>query len=282
VTREATPQLTDGVHARRRRHRGCVWVLAGLALLSGCSWILPHPSAVSDKRLAECPLGVLQARKDLPKAISATGIPSPLIIRDRSRSGEDRLIRSGQSVYFVATQHDVDLLRNFGPDMSRHLISIDPAVPLPPTSLWQIEALDPHGKPVASDALLSDPSVVRLRNVAAAGYLEFAKNAQTLTAPLDRATRFALYKADVPDSTRPTTCDAQIRDGDFVFLQAVEPSTWINVTDTGAFYVTPLTSRESPAPADSSRNPRCAQDEERCHTDQNGGLVCAWAPMCVN
>jgi hypothetical protein len=280
--RGATQQILGVVYERQRSHRWCVWALAGLVLLGGCSWILPHPSVVPDKRIAECPLGVLQARKDLPKTISAAGMPSPLVIRDRSRSGEDRLIRSGQSVYFVATRHDVELLRNFGPDMSRRLISIDPAVSPPPTSLWQIEALDPDGKPLASDTLLPDPSLVRLRSVATPGYLEFGKDAQTPTAPLDRATRFALYKADVPDSTRPTTCDAQIRDGDFIFLQAVEPSMWVNVTDAGAFYVTPLATRESAAPADSSRNPRCAQDEESCHTDQDGGLICAWAPLCVN
>lgn len=278
---EAMQHIPVGVYARQRSRRWHVWELAGVALLGGCSWILPHPGVVADKRIAECSLGVLQARKDLPKAMSAAGMPSPLILRDgSSRRGEDRSIRSGQSVYFVATQHDVELLRNYGPDTSRRLISIDPEVPPPPTSFWQIEALDAKGNPLASGALMSDPSVVRLRNVAAAGYLEFGKNAQTPTAPLDRATEFALYKADVPDSTRPTTCDAQIRDGDFVFLQAVEPSTWVNVTDAGAFYVTPLPTEESPV--DSRRNPRCAQDEERCHTDQNGGLVCAWAPVCVN
>jgi hypothetical protein len=279
---EAMQHILVGAHKRQRSHRWHVWELAGVALLGGCSWILPHPSVVPDRRIAECSLGVLQARKELPKTRSAAGMPSPLIIRDGSRRGEDRLIRSGQSVYFVATRHDEELLRNYGPDMSRHLISIDPAVPPPPTSLWQIETLDPKGNPLASGALMSDPSIVRLRNVAAAGYLEFGNNAQTPSAPLDRATEFALYKADVPDSTRPTTCDAQIRDGDFVFLQAVEPSTWVNVTDAGAFYVTPLPTRELPAPADSRRNPRCAQDEERCHTDQIGGLVCAWAPVCVN
>jgi hypothetical protein len=269
-----------GAHAQVR-HRWGVAVLAGVVALAGCSWILPHPTAVPDKGIAECPLGVLQARKELPKTISAAGMPSPLIIRGNSRSGDDRLIRSGQSVYFVATRHDVELVRNNGSDTSRHLIPIDPAVQ-PATSLWQIEMLDPNGNALAGGALMSDPSVVRLRDVAAAGYLEFGKNAQIPTAPLDRATRFAIYKADVPDSTRPTTCDAQIRDGDFVFLQAVKPSTWVNVTDAGTFYVAPLPTRESPAPADSSRNPQCAQDEERCHTDQNGGLVCAWAPVCVN
>jgi hypothetical protein len=277
-----TQQSLGGVYRRQRGHRWRVGALAGPALLGACSWILPHPSAVPDKRIAECPLGVLQARKDLPRTISATGIPSPLVIRDRSRSGEDRLIRSGQSVYFVATWHDVELLRSLGPARSPHLIPIDPAVSPPPTSLWQIEALDPNGKPLAKDTLMSDPSVVRLRNVAATGYLEFGKDAQTPTAPLDRATRFALYKADVPDSTRPTTCDAQIRDGDFVYLQAVEPSTWVSVSDAGVFYVMPLATRESTVPADGRRNPRCTRDQERCHTDQDGGLICAWAPLCVN
>jgi hypothetical protein len=102
---EAMQLFLVDAYERQRSHRWHVWKLAGIALLGGCSWILPHPSVVPDRRIAECSLGVLQARKDLPKTMSAAGMPSPLIIRDGSRSGEDRSIRSGQSVYFVATRH---------------------------------------------------------------------------------------------------------------------------------------------------------------------------------
>jgi hypothetical protein len=232
--------------------------------------------------MVQCPLDVARTRKELPQKMQARGAPALLIIRENSPNHADRLIRNGQAIFFVATRHDEERTRGVEPSRSRQVVSREPAVPPAPASIWRIETFDSSGGALAIDSLLLDASFVRLRNPSAAGYLRLVDDAQSIS-PLGQATSFTLFKADVPDSTRPTTCDAQIRDADFVFVQSVAPRNWIGVSDAGELLVRhfPITGQSS-----SSQDigyPVCAQEEEeRCLNDKDGELVCAWAPLCAN
>jgi hypothetical protein len=231
---------------------------ACVAWLAGCSWVLPHPSEPPpDRELVQCPLDLAQARKDLPVTVAQRGTPALLIIRMSSAQSTGRSIHNGQTVYFVATHHDVT------PALSL------PAAPAAPGSIWQVEAIDSSGGPLAPDSPLSDASLVRLQNPTNQRYLSLANDAQSFS-DRGQAESFSLFKADVPDSTRPSTCDTQLRDGDFVFVRTVARQSWVGVSDTGQLFTSP----------GDGRNPQCAQQEERCLTDQRGGLVCAWTPAC--
>ncbi|MGA9027825.1 MAG: hypothetical protein WB440_17365 [Steroidobacteraceae bacterium] len=263
-----------------------VLTIVALLLLGACAWVLPRPddtpAEISGSRpdLDQCSLDVTQSRKTFPEQTDADGVPEPLMIRDQSRSGASRIISNGHLIYFLLTRHDPEPFRNYGPDMSRHMVRPDPPGPLPLSSVWRIDAERNDG-PQGEEPLL-DRSIVRLVRPDAAGYLRFETGSQTLAASADRASLFMLYKADVPDATRPSTCDGQIRDGDFVYLRQVSPSLWIDAADDGVLSAKPVPPGRGVAPAGSRGDPRCARDEERCHTDEGGGLVCAWAPICTN
>jgi hypothetical protein len=71
-----------------------------------------------------------------------------------------------------------------------------------------------------------------------------------------------------------------VRDEDFVFIRVLTPSMWVNVAATGMLEVkhTPAGTRSTPDA--SNTNPLCAREEERCHTDSRGLLICAWTPVC--
>jgi hypothetical protein len=165
--------------------RFCRGGLLCAGLLNGCSLItsaFPHPNpARPDRGIEQCPLEVSQSRKQLPSMIQAHGVPNPLIIRDRSLSAGNRLVKTGQSIYFFATRHDADPPRNYAPDMNRHVISMEPAVPIPDSSVWLIGGLDENGKLLPDGYTLSDKSLIRLRNSVGAGYLEIVNDLQSIT-----------------------------------------------------------------------------------------------------
>jgi hypothetical protein len=241
-----------------------------LLALPGCSWFLPKPDdSRRDPGLVQCPLDVAQLRKERPVTLQARGVPALLIIRKApargadaqgaDAPGADRIIRNGQSVYFIATHHDEN----------RTILSLESKSASPDT-LWRVEAIDAGGIPPVPDSPLSDTSLVRLLRPGS-GYLDLSSDAQGL-ADLNHAESITLFKADVPDSTRPTTCDEQLRDGDFVFLRTSARQSWVGVSDTGAFFT---------GPGDRRGN-RCDQPEERCLNDQGGGLVCAWTTHCTH
>lgn len=259
--------------------------IIGIALLCGCSWFLPHPESSSNvigdadtPRDGRCSLAVAQHRKSLPGQIVADGVPTPLVIHMQFSIATNREIKSGQSIYFEASSRDADPPRNFGPDMSRH--SSSPSQPIPQPLLWRIEGVDPRGTVIADNAVLMEGSLFELREPEGSSYLLLETKAANVAVPRGAASRFILYKADVPDPTRVTTCDEEIRDGDFVFVRTLAPSAWVNVASPGILRVQQFPAGSAPSPAGSNSNPRCAREEERCHVDRNGGLVCVWAPVC--
>lgn len=249
----------------------------------GCSWVMPHParssSVIGDAdtpRDGRCSLAVAQDRRLLPDGIAATGLPSALIIHaDFASAPNIRTISNGQAVAFEASTRDADPPRNYGPEMNRHGI----AGPAPPRSTsWRIEVVDSQGNVPAADAALTNGSRFALREAQGSQYLRLAPKAGSTTVPRAEASLFIVYKADIPDSTRPTTCDETIRDEDFVFLRATAPSAWASLNQQGGLGISEAMAGK-PA-SDSHSNPLCARQEERCRTDSKGGLICVSAPVC--
>jgi len=258
-SRKIKPAVVGSFHARR------AIAAIGLALAGGCSWFLPHPQKLSNiigdadtPQDGRCSLAVAQDRKSLFGHVAADGVPKPLTIHASIAAARE--IRNGESIFFTASTRDVDLI--------------------PQPVLWRIESVEVQGNAIAEDVVLMDRTIVELHAIDGSGYLQLQTTVASVAAPRAEASRFILYKADVPDPTRPTTCDAQIRDDDFVFMRALAPSAWVSVATTGVLEMHIALPGSKPAPVGSNRNPDCAREEERCHTDPHGGLVCVWAPVC--
>jgi hypothetical protein len=205
--------------------------LAALVLLSGCAWILPKPpvaEATAATAAPACTLDLAEARRAYATTVVADGAAEPMILLLGDGPTHDRLVHSGARVVFrsVASLNDP-------PDLSA-----------PETAPLTIEA--PGGASGTSNPIL-DRSAVRL-------------SPREGVPPA--AAEFVIYKADIPNPNRPTSCDAQLRDGDFVYLRAVAPSAWMRVRDGKLG----LPARRSPGP--------CAAPQERCYTDRYGGLLC--------
>jgi hypothetical protein len=250
------------------RTKLCSIALVALVVLSGCSWFLPHPEKPSNvigdadtPRDGRCSLAVAQNRRLQPGQVIADGVPKLLIIHVQSPGATTREVRIGRSVYFDPSTRETD------PPRTEH-------------ALWRIDSVQYQGNEISEDAVLTDGSIFLLREPRESGYLQMGGGAVRLAAPRAEASRFIIFKADVPDPTRPTTCDEQIRDEDFVFMRMLAPSTWVSVAATGILQVQPAPAGTRPVPAGSNTNPLCAREEEHCHTDSRGGLVCAWAPVC--
>jgi hypothetical protein len=251
-----------GVNPRLRIQSIVVLVL----LLDGCSLFLPHPDKSSNvlgdadtPQDGRCSLAVASNRRSLPDLIAGEGIPTPLIIHVRSSVGsKSRTVSTGQSVDFEAS--------------TNHASSAQAAQH---STAWRIQTVDARGEALADGAVLANGSVFALREDTTSGYLRLDIQAVNTTVPQTEASRFIIYKADVPDSTRPTTCDEWIRDEDFVFLRTLTPSAWASADPLGMLFVQEAV-RGKPA----SSNPFCVRQEERCRTDSLGALVCVSAPVC--
>jgi hypothetical protein len=202
----------------------------------------------------------VEARKTLTRHVDARGVPVLLVIRDASRKGPDRLVRNGDAIYFNASP---------------------PRAP-DPVSTWIVEAPEVNGQQLQAGAELADGVSLLLRSSNGSGYLLARPAGEGTPAPVPvrDATRFVIHKADTPDPSRPTTCDALLRDGDFVFVRAVRPSAWISAGATGIPYRQSAASTQEVARVRRGEDPGCLKDVQRCYTDQDGGLVCAWAPSC--
>lgn len=241
--------------------------LVTLCVLGGCSWILPRPTPPGSAHQSyaaaagECSLELVEIRKTLTRRVDARGFPALLVIRDASRKGPDRLVRNGDAVYFQA--------------------SSPPGAPETVTT-WIIDGPELKGQRLQPGAELADGVALQLRNVDGSGYLRARPAGEGASVPVrgGDATSLILNKADTPDPARPTTCDARLRDGDYVFVRAATPTAWINVSATGVPYLQSAASTQELARVRRGADPNCLKDEQRCYTDQDGGLVCAWAPSC--
>jgi hypothetical protein len=260
----------SGCRARRFPfHSACAALLVGVPMLNGCSLVLPHPSAAPpDRGIEECSLDILQYRRQLPKRIAAQGVAVPVIVRHVT-PGAERLLRNGQAIYFVDTHPQADATRN--PDSGdRQLISMNTSRLPKDSSIWILDAADKGPGATPEESVISARALIRLR-ASKGGYLRLVDGQPSVSANIEDASRLVVYKIDVPDSTRPTSCDESLRDGDFVFLEALEPNRWLDSSADGALHSTP---------ADGTNAAACVQDRERCYTDDRGGLACAWGPKC--
>jgi hypothetical protein len=246
---------------------------AAAVLLSGCSWFLPRPEQASNvigdadtPQDGRCSLAVAQNRKSLPGQIVADGVPKLMVIHLQSPNAAARQVKFGQTVYFEASSSTDQETK--------------PAQPIAARGLWRIESAQDQGAQVAEESVLMGGNTFLLSDPQGSGYVQLAGKALSLAAARSEASRFTVLKADVPDSTRPTSCDEQIRDEDFVFIRVLTPSMWVNVTATGMLEVRRTLPGTRSTPDASNANPLCAREEERCRTDSRGLLVCAWTPVC--
>jgi len=194
-----------------------------------------------------CSLEQVQSRKTLSRHPDITGVATPLLIHIAAPIGSERLVRNGEVISFSSRHGEAS------------------AQGAPP---WLLETLDPAGRPAADATPLSDGNMIRLRTAVV--------NSQSAKDP-----PLVIVKADVPDQSRPTTCDAQIRDGDFVFIHTISPSAWLNAAPATGTPVPNAETMPHSVLVNGSEDPSCVQDHETCVTDKAGGLVCAWAPSCA-
>jgi hypothetical protein len=194
-----------------------------------------------------CSLEQMQSRKSLSRQPDISGVATPLLIHLTAPIGATRRVHNGEVISFSSRNGEA------------------PPQGAPP---WLLEILDPAGRPAAEAATLSDGNMIRVRTSGA--------NPRP-----DKDPPLVIVKADVPDQNRPTTCDAQIRDGDFVFIHTLSPSVWLNAAPATAASVPSAETMPHSVLVNGSKDPSCVQDSETCVTDKGGGLVCAWAPSCA-
>ena len=219
-----------------------------------CGWAAQGAAAVEADDAADnapqfrpCSLEQVQSRKTLYRRTDISGVATPLLIHITAPSSSERLVRNGKVISFSSGNGEP---------------AAQGAVP------WRLETLDPAGRPSTDAIPLSDGNMIRLRTSA-------------VKSQSDKDPPLVIVKADVPDQNRPTTCDAQIRDGDFVFIHTISPSVWLSAAPAPNTPVPRDDAMPHSVLVNGSANPSCVQDSETCVTDKSGGLVCAWAPSCA-
>ncbi|MBS0389481.1 MAG: hypothetical protein JSR15_13465, partial [Proteobacteria bacterium] len=94
--------------------------------------------------------------------------------------------------------------------------------------------------------------------------------------------KVVIYKGDMPDASRPDTCDNRLRDGDYVFVRSAPNATWL---DSGAaLWLAPdraatVNSVGSTPPA---ADVLCFAGPRVCYSDRTGGAMCTWQPRCLD
>jgi hypothetical protein len=218
-----------------------------------CGWAAHSAAATADDaadnapQFRPCSLEQVQSRKTLYRRADISGVATPLLINIAAPSSAERLVRNGKFISFSSGNSDV---------------SAAGVVP------WRLETLDPAGRAATDATPLGDGNMIRLRTAA-------------VKPESDKDPPLVIVKADVPDQNRPTTCDAQIRDGDFVFLHTISPSVWLTAAPAPTTPVHRTETMPQSVLVNGSADPTCVQDSETCVTDKTGGLVCAWAPSCA-
>jgi len=225
------------------------------AVLCGCAWVLPKPAAAGSAALApgaesRCRLDLSAARQAALDHVGAAGTPVPVIIARAGGPSTDRLIRNGARVTLG------DIAATTQPQSSSAMETGPMTITAAPT-----------GGADADSVPILDGAVIRLRALDAGHALGTVR--QRIAPPA--GAELVISKADAPDPNRPTTCDANLRDGDFVYLRTLAPSAWIGIHDRGL---------GSSAASGSSPEP-CANHDERCYTDRYGGLLCARFSACA-
>jgi hypothetical protein len=192
----------------------------------------------------------------------------PVIVR-HATPGDERLLRNGEAIYFADTHPQADASQNVDSG-DRQMISMHTSRLPKDSSIWILEAVGKEDGASPEASVISDRGLIRLRS-SKGGYLRLVDGQPGVSANIENASQLVVYKIDVPDSTRPTSCDERLRDGDFVFLEALEPNRWLDSSADGVLHSIPAKDTDVAA---------CVQERERCYTDERGGIACAWGPKC--
>ncbi len=221
------------------------WI--AIASLTACSVIAPvfgeRPNGSDQALAARCTLETMQRRKQLPLRPQTSGTAQAFVIRKPVGGATDRVVKSADEVY----------LRT--PDQS-----------------WTLTAVDVLGRTRPKATLIRDGATIRLRTLDTARPIDIDEHGTVPTSAARSGSELVIYKADVPDATMPESCDAIIRDGDYVFLRTRRPDVWLGTNRAGA---APEASRSN---APDVR--LCVDEAETCYEDAAGRLFCAWAPDC--
>jgi hypothetical protein len=232
-------------------------VIAGAALVSGCAWVLPKPSAANTGLGASgtgtaCQLDQSEARRNVIDHVTAIGIPSPAAILRTDGRASDRTIRNGDRI----------TLRAFTLADGNHASLGAETATLTVASVGG----------VGSDPVeIRGDSVVLLQAHDERPTVAAAQKGESDSSSSPTSDEFVIYKADVADPNRPTTCDNILRDGDLVYLRTVVPSAWVEVRDRA------LQRESQPIRPEAM----CRASEQHCYTDRYGGLVCARLANCA-
>ncbi len=234
-------------------HRLQLVGIAVAASLCGCAWIMPRPSstaaaAIGPGTASNCRLDLVEARQAALQNIDAAGVAVPTVILRADGPSSDRIIRNGTHVILRSIAAIGDRVASSGTDTAPLTIA-------------------PVGGAGSDPVEIRGDAVVQLRSRAPATGVSAVAQAATSIATLDE---FVIYKADVPDPNRPTSCDNTLRDGDFVYLRTIVPSAWVEVRD-GTLV---------PSTQPSRAVARCSTPDKECYTDRYGSLLCAHVRAC--
>jgi hypothetical protein len=232
-----------------------MWRLLSLApgaaiavTLAACSWLLPRPAHLpwdgqtTDQALS-CSLQLVEARRALSTSMPGAGAAEPIVITLAAGESVTRIVHGGDAVTFrrltdAGEAHEVNRATE---------VSLIAALPDTSTEI-------------------ADQDVVQLQHPPASPADGHAARG---AAPPSRGA-LVILKADTPNPNRPSTCDAQLRDGDLVFLRSATRKQWMTVAD-GVLAA-------QPPPRGSGA--QCRRAQRRCYTDRYGGVVCAGYFAC--
>lgn len=218
-------------------------------LLSSCAWLLPaaSPSSSSEATAAAaaaCTLELTERRRALSTSVAGAGAAQPLIISLTDVQRDDRTIRDGSNVTLRRAAGG-------GATAARETKSV-PA---------RVELVAPRSE---QPAAIEDRAIVRLRSPGGDPATQGSAAATRQSAASVVDGEVAVFKADAPNANRPSTCDATLRDGDFVYLKSLEQNAWIGLADER------LAGQVARRPIESP----CREPKEQCYTDRSGNLLC--------
>lgn len=267
--------------------------LVGLAAgLTACSLIAPRSSDQTDEltrasAIQHCTLKELEERKNLPLRVVSSGTAYAFIVRTQPIGPTNRAVTGEHALYIQIPNESkafVGVARDGQGQLGHVVVQRDEQ--LLSAQAWFVSGTDFLGRMRSKNTLLHSGASIRLRAADSGHFINVdQRGAVTASSTRSRdAVTLVIYKADVPDATHPATCDAIIRDGDYVFLGEGErrPHAWLGVDHDGALRA----GREPPAvdatsESATSINRICLDEKEVCYNDSDGLLYCAWVPSCV-
>jgi len=227
------------------------------ALLSGCAGLSPKlpiddggPSAASTG--TRCRPDLSEVQQAAVDRADTFGMAVPAIIVRASGPSADRAIRSGTLVIIRSIAAISDQRSAYGTE----------------TGPLVLRAVGPDG---AGPVEILSGAVVGLQSRSTGRLPPDARTDASAATDSRIADRFVIYKADVPDRDRPTSCDTKLRDGDFVYLRRLAPSAWVEIRDGILTSSVPTLSAAAP----------CDALEQDCYTDRYGRLLCTRFRTCA-